>query len=172
MANFRSFAQSRLAWLILALSAIGLELTALFFQYGLKLDPCVLCIYQRLAVFGLFVAGLVGISSGNKFIRIIALLIWGYSAFIGLQFANELVAMQTNSSPFSTCGFLPDFPSFLPLHEWFPSILMPTGMCTDDAWGLWRLSMAQWMQVIFSCYLILLAIFVYPVISKIKKTKD
>ena len=43
----------RLFWSLVLFSAVGLELTALFFQYGMKLDPCVLCVYERLAVAGI-----------------------------------------------------------------------------------------------------------------------
>ena len=45
----------RRAWWLLAVSALALELTALWFQYGMGLDPCVKCVYQRLAVMGLVV---------------------------------------------------------------------------------------------------------------------
>ena len=46
--------KSRRAWWLLALSALGLELTALWFQHGMGLDPCVKCVYERVAVLGLF----------------------------------------------------------------------------------------------------------------------
>ena len=41
----------RRAWFLLAFSAIVLELVALLFQFGMGLDPCVKCIYERVAVF-------------------------------------------------------------------------------------------------------------------------
>ena len=37
----------RWPWLLIALSAGILELTALYFQYGMGLEPCVMCVYQR-----------------------------------------------------------------------------------------------------------------------------
>jgi disulfide bond formation protein DsbB len=52
---------------------------------------------------------------------------------------------------------MPDFPEWMPLHEWFPSFLMPTGSCTDDVWSWLGLSMAQWTQMIFIAYLVVLA---------------
>ncbi|MBV2095670.1 MAG: disulfide bond formation protein B, partial [Candidatus Thiodiazotropha sp. (ex Codakia orbicularis)] len=54
------FTQRRLPWLLLASSALILEGAALYFQYGLELDPCVLCIYQRAAVLGIFLSALIG----------------------------------------------------------------------------------------------------------------
>lgn len=105
------FAQSRLAWLILAGTALGLELCALFFQYVMKLDPCVMCVYQRIAIFGILAAGLMGVlGHKNRVMRLLAIIAWGGSAAWGLKLALELVDMQTNPSPFSTCAFYPNFP--------------------------------------------------------------
>ena len=44
--------RGRGAWLLLALTALALELTALFFQHVMGLKPCVMCIYERNALFG------------------------------------------------------------------------------------------------------------------------
>ena len=161
------FAQSRLAWLILAGTALGLELCALFFQYVMKLDPCVMCVYQRLAIFGILAAGLIGIlGHKNRLMRLLATIGWGVSAAWGLKLALELVDMQTNPSPFSTCTFLPEFPASIPLHEWIPSLFMPTGMCTDIPWEMLTMTMGQWMIVAFLVYLLALAAFIIPALSK------
>ncbi|MGL4978804.1 MAG: disulfide bond formation protein B, partial [Plesiomonas sp.] len=45
------FSTTRLSWFLMLLTATGLELTALYFQHILKLEPCVLCIYERVALF-------------------------------------------------------------------------------------------------------------------------
>ena len=161
------FAQSRLAWLTLTLSAVLLLIIALFFQYGMSLNPCVMCIYQRLAVIGLILAGIVGcLGYRSRFFRLIAVLLWGISSIWGLKFAIDLVDLQMNPSPFATCAFLPEFPSWMPLHEWLPSVFMPSGMCTDAPWIFGGLSMGQWMIGIFSVYCIALVIFIIPTLMK------
>lgn len=63
MTAFTRFAHSRASWFILTGSAIALEAAALYFQYVMKLDPCVMCIYQRLAVFGILASGLIGMTA-------------------------------------------------------------------------------------------------------------
>ncbi|WP_240778679.1 disulfide bond formation protein DsbB [Shewanella sp. SNU WT4] len=156
------FSHSRRSWAILGLTALALEITALFFQYGLGLTPCVMCVYIRLAVFGIGVAALINIIYPVRTVRIVGGLLWLVSAGWGLQIATELVAIQSDPSPFATCDFLPNFPSFMPLHDWFPAVLMPTGMCTDSVWSMLGLSMAQWMQVCFSLYLIAWVIMAKP----------
>ncbi|QSX38756.1 disulfide bond formation protein DsbB [Shewanella sedimentimangrovi] len=161
------FAHGRLAWGLLALTALGLELSALYFQYGMKLDPCVMCIYIRLAVLGLLLAGIIGmIAPTLRPVRILASLLWGASAVWGVKLSMELVDIQTNPSPFATCSFLPEFPGWMPLHDWLPSVFMPTGMCTDIPWEFAGVTMAQWMIVAFATFLAALALFLVPVLKK------
>lgn len=160
------FAHSRSSWFILCGTALGLEATALYFQYVMKLDPCVMCIYQRLAIFGLVVAGLIGMTAPQyRIIRIVAALLWAASATWGLKLALSLVDMQNNPSPFATCAFLPEFPAWMPLHEWFPSVMLPTGMCTDLPWRFMGVTMAEWMVVVFSGFLVTWLIFLVPLLS-------
>lgn len=164
------FAHSRISWLALGGTALSLEAAALYFQYVMKLDPCVMCIYQRLAVFGIFAAGLIGmIAPKYLIVRIVAALGWAVSATWGLKLALALVDMQNNPSPFSTCSFLPDFPAWMPLHEWFPSIMLPTGMCTDTPWHFMGVTMAEWMVVAFSGFLVVWLLFIVPILSRSAK---
>ena len=161
------FAHSRAAWLILMMSAVALELAALFFQYVMELSPCVMCIYQRVAVFGLVFAGLIGvIGHRSRIARFIGLATWAISAIWGLKLAIELVDMQTNPSPFATCSYLPEFPSWLQLHEWLPSVFMPTGMCSDIPWEFMGVTMGQYMIIAFATYLLALVIFLIPALKK------
>ena len=49
----------------MALTAFALEMVALWFQHVMGLKPCVLCIYERCALFGIMGAGLVGAIAPN-----------------------------------------------------------------------------------------------------------
>lgn len=165
MNTLTQLAHSRKAWFILFATALFLELTALFFQHVMKLNPCVMCVYQRVAVFGLIFAGLLGMLQPKIWlVRFIAVIGWGISAIWGLKLAIELYNMQTYPSPFETCGFLPEFPHWLPLHQWFPSIFLPTGLCSEIPWSMLGLTMAQWMIFAFSLYIVALVIFIWPVL--------
>lgn len=146
------------AWLLLALSGVALEACALYFQYGLSLDPCVMCIYIRVAVLGIIAAGLVGATAPRMIgIRVLALAGWAVAATAGVRLSRELVEIQTPGS-FAACSFLPRFPEWLPLHEWLPEFFLPTGRCTDEVWSWLGLSMAQWTQWVFVGYLAVFAI--------------
>lgn len=146
----------RTPWLLVAGSALALEVTALFFQYGMDLDPCVLCVYQRAAVIGLVLAGVVG----ALLPRLVVMRILGYlgiagSAGIGLHFA-WLHAGVLNGKSFE-CSFLPDFPTWMPLHEWLPQLFQPTGLCGELDWYFLGFTMPEVMVGIFAAYLLALA---------------
>ena len=152
---------NRAAWLALAASGLLLEAAALYFQYGLDLQPCVMCIYIRLAVLGIVAVGLVGaIAPARPAMQFLGFAGWAVAAGQGLALSRELIVIQ-EAGPYSlevSCSFLPKFPAWMPLHEWMPHLFMPTGSCTDDVWRLLDLSMAQWLQAIFVAYLVVLAI--------------
>jgi disulfide bond formation protein DsbB len=131
-----------------------LEASALYFQYGLELGPCIMCVYQRVALFGVLFAGFLGVVSPHHPATVFSgLFLWLYSAYQGLVLALEHVEIQENPSPYYTCDVFPNFPQWLPLHEWLPSVFFPTGDCGEIAWSLFDISMPQWMIIVFGCYL-------------------
>ena len=78
------FSHMRSAWLLLAVSALGLELAALWFQYGMRLDPCVMCVYERLAVIGILLAGLLGLLQPRwLMLRVAGYLLWAGRCRLG-----------------------------------------------------------------------------------------
>lgn len=142
------------AWLCLAFSALSLEAIALYFQYAMELAPCIMCVYQRLAILALVFAGISGAILANYAIgRLLGFSLWATAAIWGLITAIEHVDMQANSgSLFYSCEFIPNFPSWAPLHQWFPLLFEATGDCGEISWQLLGYSMPQWMVAIFSLY--------------------
>jgi protein dithiol:quinone oxidoreductase len=153
LSTLKSLSSQRWAWLLLAFSALVLELCALFFQHVMELEPCVMCVYERITMLGIMLAGLVGaIAPQVLFVRLTAFLIWGVSAVWGLLLALEHTNFQMNPSPFATCDFFPNFPDWAPLHEWLPWLFNPTGDCADIVWQFFGYSMPQWLIVSFTIY--------------------
>lgn len=141
--------------MLLGFSALVLELVALYFQYAMKLEPCIMCIYQRVAIFGIMLSGFVGAIAPNlMLIRMVGFTGWGVSAIWGLIVAIEHVSIQTETDPFAiaTCERIPNFPSWLQLHEWFPAVFEARGDCGDINWQLLGYSMPQWMIVVFAVF--------------------
>lgn len=151
---------SRLAWFLLATSALGLELAALYFQYGLQLDPCVLCVYERNAVALIFFAGVVGLVNPNRFtLRITAYLLWASGTIWGLYLTVKHSAIQMGIIEGSaSCDFVANYPSWIQLDKWIPWLFNPTGFCEDIQWQFLGLSMPQSMVLINIFYLIALVV--------------
>ncbi|MEW8525963.1 MAG: disulfide bond formation protein DsbB, partial [Candidatus Thiodiazotropha endolucinida] len=139
--------QKRLPWLLLAVSALILEAAALYFQYGLDLDPCVLCIYQRAAVMGIFVSALIGMSAPTSSIaRWVSYIGWGVAAGWCLYLALELSGLQLGIvQPSLSCDVNAKFPVWFKLDRWLPAVFQPTGFCGDIQWQFLGLSMPLWM---------------------------
>lgn len=141
-------------WLLLALSALGLELCALYFQYVMELAPCIMCVYQRVAICAIILAGVIGFAGCHFYLtRLIAYILWATGAIWGLLISLEHVEIQANSgSLFFSCEFVPNFPTWAPLHEWIPFLFEATGDCGEINWQFLGYSMPQWMVVVYSVY--------------------
>jgi len=160
--SFKQLSLQRWPWLLLAASAFALELSALYFQYVMQLEPCIMCVYERITMLAIIVAGLIGSSAPkNLVIRLIAFAVWATGAIWGLLLAIEHTNYQINPSPFATCDFYPNFPEWLPLHELVPWLFNPTGDCSDIVWTFLNYSMPQWLIVTFAIYsLIFVVVFI------------
>ena len=66
-------------------------------------------------------------------LRYVAMVIWLYSAFRGVQLTYEHTMLQLYPSPFATCDFMVRFPEWLPLDKWVRKCLIV----------LWRLRRAS-----------------------------
>ena len=154
-----SLSTDRRAWGLLFVSALSLEMGALYFQYVTDLRPCIMCIYQRTALFGVMFAAMPAMLFNNFITRLIGYVGWGISDIWGLLIAIEHVDIQTAVNPFfATCEFVPNFPFWAPLHEWLPSIFSATGDCGDINWSFMDMSMPQWMIVVFAIYSVIWAV--------------
>jgi disulfide bond formation protein DsbB len=158
------------AWQLLAVSALCFELVALFFQYGMGLEPCIMCIYQRVAIWAIFIAGVIGAVGCNQVLaRIAAFGLWSTGAVWGLLIALEHIEMQSSTMSFLfSCEFIPNFPSWAPLHEWLPFLFEATGDCGDIKWQFLGFTMPQVMALIFSVYS---AIFAVVLLTRLQQQK-
>lgn len=146
-------AEKRWPWAILFFTTLVFELVAMYFQYVMELAPCVMCIYQRTAMLGILMSGLLVTVINNALTRWLGFIGWGVSAIWGMLIAIEHVDIQSASNPFfAACEIVPNFPSFAPLHEWIPAFFAATGTCDNIDWQFLTLSMPQWMIVMFGAY--------------------
>lgn len=143
-------------WVLLFLAAGLLFILALYFQHAMALEPCVKCVYQRVAVIGVILSALVG-GLGYKFwlTRWLGLAGWIYSSFEGLRIAYDHWDLQTSKNAFfAVCESEPNFPSWAPLHDWLPDLFAAPGLCGDIDWEFLGIGMPGWMSLIFGGFLV------------------
>lgn len=133
-----------------ALACAGLMGFALFAQYGLKLEPCPLCILQRVAVTSLgivfFVASLHGPGwAGRAIYGLLAVAAAGAGAGV----AGRQVWLQgLPPDKVPACGPGLDFMlDTFGLGEVLEMVLSGSGECAEVAWSFLGLSMPMWVLV-------------------------
>ena len=77
----------------------------------------------------------------------------------GFLIAKEHIGILNAANPFfASCEIVPNFPSWLQLHEWIPAIFAAEGDCMEDSWQFLSMGMAEWMQLIFAAYFIVFVV--------------
>ncbi len=150
----KNFSCTRFCWLLLLILGISLEASGLYFQYGLHLDPCVNCVYERAWFLGFIAAGIIGILAAPLwFFRLIAVLGLLFCSLGGFFTAiDHLDSVAQSSNIFAgTCKLTASFPSYLKLDAWLPWMFSPSGSCGKLDWSLFSLSMPQWILITFVC---------------------
>lgn len=146
--------EKRGIWFFTAFVSFCFVLLALYFQYILLIPPCVLCIYERCAFFGLIGASLLSAIYPASLLRYFGILLWIYSAGKGLQLAWEHVKIESDPSPFHSCTLFVNFPSWLSLDKWLPALFAPYSDCSIKSWQFMSLDIPQWLLGIFAIYLL------------------
>ncbi len=131
---------------------LGLIAFALYAQYQLFLDPCPLCVFQRMAVIGVGLFFLLAAlhNPGGRGSRVYALLI-GVVAAAGSAVAGRHVWLQhlpPDQVPSCGPGFDYIMESF-PLSEALSMIFRGSGECAEVHWQFLGLSMPGWTLIWF-----------------------
>ena len=142
----------RIAYLLGALVCAALIGWALWLQYGLDLDPCPLCIFQRVAVIATGVVFLIATvhNPGRTGAAIYAGLTVIVSG-IGASLAAWHVWIQAQpKGAVAACGMgLNYMLDTLPLTEVIGKVLAGSGECAEQGWLLMGLAIPAWTFVFF-----------------------
>ncbi len=148
----QSISNSRWCWIALCLLGIILEGCGLYFQYGLRFDPCVNCVYERAFYLSFIAAGVLGLLAPQlRLFRLPAILIFLAGSIGGMLTAFAHMAEYSNTGLGASCALRANFPSFMPLDEWLPWMFQPTGPCSPIDWSLLGLNMPEWIFISFAC---------------------
>jgi disulfide bond formation protein DsbB len=147
----------------------GLMAAALYFQYVEHLEPCPLCILQRLGVIGvglILLAG--GLHNPGKWGRRLYGALTVIAAAAGAGVAGRQVWIQ--HLPFDQqpgCSY--DFAYMLdtfPLTKTLKLVLEGTGDCAKINWTFLDLSMPAWTLIFFVGFVVLGLVLVFTSIGK------
>lgn len=144
-------------YFLMFVACVGLLGAAYYFEYVLFLDPCPLCIMQRV---GIFLIALVSLSACIMPLSEIRQKIHSALLFIasgfGLSVAGRHVWIQSlPADQVPTCGpSLEYMMETLPVFEVISVMFKGNGNCADLQWSFLWLSMPQWVLLWFVGFII------------------
>ena len=131
---------------------VGLMAYALYLQHGTGLEPCPLCVFQRLAVIGLGAVFLVAAlhnpgATGARGYGLLA----GLAALLGIAVAGRHVWLQhLPPDEVPACGpGLEYMLEEMPLGEVLTKVFSGSGECAGVDWAFLGLSMPSWVLIWF-----------------------
>ncbi len=130
---------------------------ALYMQHVMGLEPCPLCILQRVAVMGVGVVLLIAALHNPSG--------WGRRIYAGLTLSASLFGLVTAGrnvwlqhlppDRVPDCGPGLDYMlEVFPLHRALEMVFKGSGECAEVKWSLLGLSIPEWMLLVFSIYFI------------------
>ena len=163
--HFRHSARPQFA--AIGVIAFGLIGVGLILQHVVGLNPCPLCIFQRIAyalvgAFALLAAAIAprGAARGAAALMLAA-------ALAGLGIAVWHVWLQMNPESLSCGPGLETMLDNFPLTQVLPRVFKGSGDCADAGWTLLGLSIAGWSAVWFTLLsLASIATFFRPLVRK------
>ena len=142
----------RIGYVLGFLVCVALMGYALYLQYVVNLDPCPLCVLQRVCVIAMGVIYLVAIfhnpgRGGAAAYAILILLAGG----TGTAFAARQVWLQSlPKDQVPACGMSLDYMlETLPFTETLKTVFEGSGECAEKSWEFMHLSLAGWTLVFF-----------------------
>ena len=151
-----------------ALLSFLMIVAALWIQLTYQLEPCPLCITQRIIfiVLGLLFLFFVWLPL-NFFVKILYLLAIGIASIVGLIFsARHILIQQKYITVPAECGIDLDymFENF-PLMEAFNLLFQGTGDCSKVDWTFYGLSLPM-MAFLGYLFFLIYALFIFKKIKK------
>jgi len=145
----------RHAFILVGLAALGLTAVAWGIGEWLHLQPCPLCIFQRLLY--LLLAAIAFCAAFAPLVRRLLSGLLALTAAGGVATASYQSWLQWQSDTSLECGV--GAPSLLErIVYWFgelwPQMFMATGFCSSKEWVFLYLSMANWSALCFFAFLL------------------
>ncbi len=143
---------ARLLSLIGLLGCIFLMASALYMEHRMELEPCPLCIFQRVSVLAAGLCLLIGVAiAGSRGGARVAAVLTGLAALSGIGLAGRHVWLQhLPPDQVPQCG--PGLDYLLDVFPWqevVAKVLRGSGECAEVSWRLLGFSIPEWTLVAF-----------------------
>lgn len=141
-------------WLAIAAGGIGLAAASLILTELFDLNPCHLCVFQRLLFFLVGVFALLAMSGRLEVVAGVVVVLLNAGGAVTAAYQSWLQAQPVGSV--SCLGGDPDPIQRLVyyLSDTLPSLFAVSGFCEDEAMVILGLSLANWAVVSFGAGLV------------------
>lgn len=134
------------------LTCVALLASAYYFQFALDMEPCPLCIMQRVATLMVAIGCLAGYFLAERPTPLLIASAWTLlSSFFGIYLSNHHHWLQNlPADQVPSCG--PSLEYMLdafPIMEVITVLLRGNGNCAEVSWSVLGLSMPGWLLVFF-----------------------
>lgn len=142
----------RIGYVLAFFVCVGLLGWAYYLQYGMGLEPCPLCIIQRVALAGMGLVFLAAVFHnpgriGATAYAVLQLLIGGFGAVVA---ARQVWLQSLSKDEVPACGMSLNYMlDTLPLADTVKKVFEGSGECAEKAWVFLHLSIAGWALVSF-----------------------
>lgn len=145
-----STVSARVAYAAIAVISFGLIGVGMILQHVVGLQPCPLCIFQRIAYLAVgLLAALAAFLAPAASARWVGVLVLA-SALTGLGIAARHVWLQMNPESLSCGPGLQIMLENFPLTQVLPKVFAGGGDCAEAGWVFLGLSIAGWSLVWFA----------------------
>ena len=144
----------------------------LYLEHGLQLDPCPLCIFQRIAYIVIAMIAFTGLLHGfGRLSSLIYSSLMALAALTGAGIAGRQVWLQhLPADQVPACGPGLDYIlDTFPMAQALKMILGGSGECAEVQWQFLGLSIAAWSLF---CFIALLVMSLMPVIWRRQQSHD
>jgi protein dithiol:quinone oxidoreductase len=137
----------RTLFLAVFLSGLGLLAVGLYLQHVVNLQPCPLCILQRIAFVAIFITALAGLIHNPKAVgqAVYGAMLLLFSILGGGVAAWHVRLQHLPPSQVPECGpGLEYMLDVMPLSKLLPMIFKGSGECAEVTWRFLGMSIPQW----------------------------
>jgi disulfide bond formation protein DsbB len=154
--KLQHIAHSRWYWLALAVLGLSFISVALYYQYVLEEQPCVLCIQVRILMLCMTIVAFNAFILQNRWASRIAHIATVVIAATMLERSYQLLGTE-RGFVFGDCGFDLGLPSWLPLDTWFPELFRVEASCGYTPELVFGITMAEAL-IVFSAVFVLVSL--------------